>query len=96
MNPRTLLAAALAFLAVGGCGSPELPPGLTQQEAQSLGVTQGVAGRFAVRAGSCEPGCALCDVDVEAPRAELWALPTQEETRPALSAPERQPSRARG
>lgn len=73
MRKPVIISFAAAVLLSGACVSTELPPGLTTEEAAQLGVKEGVAGRAAVRAGNCMPGCpAGCSI--RPPGGELWAV----------------------
>lgn len=81
MRGRSLLAAALGFIAIGGCGEAEFPAGLSEEERRELKVGQGLVGRAALRTGFCEGSCALEDCDMEVPRElELHAVPAQAQT----------------
>lgn len=70
-----LLAVTLTAI-VGGCGSDaELPPPITDEEVAALGLTQGVAGRSAVRQGTCGPACAVGGCQVVPVDLSLRVLP---------------------
>lgn len=75
---RTTALLALAWTAGCGGGDERLPSGLTQEEARALGVEQGIAGRAALRTGSCMPACNPGSCSVTTLDTMLWAVPAQE------------------
>ncbi|MBF5043157.1 hypothetical protein FGE12_12230 [Aggregicoccus sp. 17bor-14] len=75
-----ILAFGLGF--AGGCAAGDLPAGLSESEAQHLGITEGVAGRAALRTGNCAPGC-LSDCDISPPGVSLRAVPVSDGFSPA-------------
>lgn len=54
---------AVSLLFVAGCGFPQLPSGINDEEVRALGITQGIAGKSAIRGGDCMPGMGInCSV----------------------------------
>lgn len=72
---RATLALFAAVLSSCAGLSPDFPPPLTEAEARNLGLSQGIAGRAAMRSGDCMPGMGFRTCAVVRVPMELVAFP---------------------